>query len=84
MITKITTAITNATVLNWYIKRTILNVIWGILNISVLIAITSLILGTGWEIIWLIFTLMYGSIYWILAAMLFDAIIGDEFEGNNI
>jgi len=56
----------------------------GVIKYLVLIAITSLILGTGWEIIWLIFTLMYGSIYWILAAMLFDAIIGDEFEGNNI
>jgi len=84
MITKITTAITNATVLNWYIKRTILNVFWGLLNISILIFITSIIIGTGWEIIWFIFTLLYGSIYWLLATILFDAIIGNEFDETDI
>ena len=79
---KILTAINTFTKSNWHFKRTLLNIIWMFLNITVLISITSLIIGTGWETIWLIVALMYGVVYWLLATMLFDTIIGDEVDNN--
>ncbi|MDU8884576.1 hypothetical protein RXV94_00290 [Yeosuana sp. MJ-SS3] len=84
MTNKISTAIKNFTITNWRLKRILLNIIWGALNVTVLIVITSLIIGTGWEVFWLILILMYGLIYWISAAILFDAIIGDEFDKSSI
>ena len=79
---KILTAINTFTKSNWHFKRTLLNIIWMFLNITVLISISSLIIGTGWETIWLIVALMYGVVYWLLATMLFDTIIGDEVDNN--
>ena len=80
---KILTAINTFTKSNWHFKRTLLSIVWGVFNITILIAITSLIIGTSWEIIWLVATLMYGAMYWLLANMLFDMIIGDEFDNNR-
>jgi hypothetical protein len=75
--------INNFTKLDWYFKRSLLSIIWGLLNISVLISITFLIIGTDWEVYWFIITLMYSATYWLLATMLIDAIIGDEIDAIN-
>ena len=66
--------------LNWKFKRILLNILWGILNITVLVWISTLIVDTSWKYIWTITILMYCSAYWILATMLFDAILGNELD----
>ena len=80
---KILEAINIFTESDWYFKRIFLSIVFGVINIAILVSITSLIIGTGWETLWLIAVLMYGSVYWLLANMLFDALIGDEFDNTN-
>ena len=67
---------------NWQYKRIGLNLIWGLINITVLVYITTQIMGTGWKFIWFGLALIYALLYWILATMIFDAIIGDEVDNN--
>jgi len=69
--------------MNWKFKRIFLNIFWGIINICFLVWMTSKIIGSGWEIPWFFIALIYSSFYWILATIFFDAIIGDEFNGNS-
>ena len=76
MRTKPRTIIANFTKLDWHFKRSLLSIIWGLLNIAILISITFLLIGTSWEIYWFIITLIYSATYWLLATMLIDAIIG--------
>lgn len=62
---------------SWKFKRTLLNLLWGLTNVIVLAYISTLIIGTGWEYIWLAFVAMYCTISWILASILFDFLIGE-------
>ena len=68
---------------SWRFKRTLLNLLWGLINLIILVYVTTLLIGTGWEFVWFIVSLMYGSVYWIIATLIFDALIGDEFDHKS-
>lgn len=76
---KTNTALKNKKV-DWLFKRIILHIIWGILNIVGLVYISTLISGTGWELVFLIGGLIYCLSYWIITCIIFDKLIGDEID----
>lgn len=57
------------------IMRSLIHLVWGLFNLVVLTLISVGVIGTGWEIPWLLATLFYVSLYWILSSMLCDAIL---------
>lgn len=65
---------------SWRTKRLILNIIWGIMNLFILILLTSIILKSDSAPIYLIGIFIYASVYWIISAWLFDFLIGDEVD----
>jgi len=69
---------------HWQIKRAILNIAWAFINISFLVAITTKVIGTEWEVMWLTAVIIYATVYGILASRLFDALIGDEIDANYL
>jgi hypothetical protein len=64
----------------WKFKRLILNVLWGLLNISVLFYGTKLMFVLNLELLWLAFVLLYATCYWIILSILLDKLIGDEID----
>lgn len=66
--------------IDWILKRIILHIIWGVLNIIGLVYISTLITGTDWELVFLIGGLLYCLSYWIITCIIFDKLIGDEFD----
>lgn len=69
--------------ISWPLKRRLLNILWVLINLVVLSVTTHILLESGWEIIWGLGVLVYSSISWILADMLFNSLIGDEFNQKN-
>lgn len=67
---------------NWLTKRIILHLIWGLANILGLIYISTLIIDSGLEIIFIICGLIYCSSYWLISTILFDKLIGDEIDNS--
>lgn len=67
---------------SWSFKRIMLNLIWGLLNVASLIFITTIVIGTKLEIIWYTTVILYVFVYWILATMLFDKLIGDGIDND--
>ncbi|HEY5688986.1 MAG TPA: hypothetical protein VIS27_11840 [Yeosuana sp.] len=67
---------------NWKIKRALLNIIWGLLNISALILVTNIMLAIHLEVLWLAFVIIYASVYWIFSSILIDQFIGDEIDNK--
>lgn len=65
---------------SWQTKRLFLNMTWGILNLFILILLTSLILNSEHALIYIIGIFMYVSAYWIISASLFDFLIGNEVD----
>lgn len=65
---------------SWKLKRLILNIIWGLLNVFILIAGTNLMMQMHLEMVWLAAVIVYISIYWIISSLLFDTLIGDEID----
>ena len=64
----------------WFPKRIILHLIWGSLNILGFIYISTIIIGSGWESVFVICGLIYYSAYWLITSILFDKLIGDEID----
>tara|TARA_R110000868_G_C10941162_1_gene767110 strand:+ start:2955 stop:3251 length:297 start_codon:yes stop_codon:yes gene_type:complete len=69
---------------SWKFKRMVLNIIWGLLNLSLLVYGTNLFIKLGYELPWVAGVLIYASCYWIVTTILFDAIIGDEIDHGTI
>lgn len=67
-------------VLNWSLKRMALNILWGIINLSLLGYGSILMINTSWEIIWFAIVLIYTLSYWIISSLLIDRLIGDEID----
>ena len=65
---------------SWPLKRLALNIGWGIANLFLLIYGSFAVIGTSLEIIWFIAVIIYAFCYWILAAKIFDILIGDEID----
>ena len=59
-------------------KRFLLKLGWGLINIASITAITVMVIGSGWEIPWLVLVMSYMSMYWILVEKLSDALIGEN------
>lgn len=68
--------------ISWKLKRIILNIVWGLLNIFVFISVTNLMVQMGLEVLWLALLIVYASIYWIISTLIFDTIIGDEIDNK--
>lgn len=68
--------------ISWKLKRVMLNILWGLLNIFVLIAGTNLMVQIELELLWLAVLIVYVSIYWIISTLIFDTIIGDEIDNK--
>ncbi len=62
-------------------KRILLNIIWGIINITALMFVTNIMIAFHLELIWSSFVLLYASVYWVVSSLLIDALIGDEIDG---
>lgn len=67
---------------NWKIKRAVLNSICFLINISVLIFATNIMMAFHLEWFWLFCIIIYASVYWILSSLLIDRLIGDEIDNN--
>ena len=65
---------------NWLLKRIVLHIIWGVINLAALIYFSTIITGTPWEFFFLAFGIIYCTAYWIIASKIFDKLIGDEIE----
>jgi aspartyl/asparaginyl beta-hydroxylase (cupin superfamily) len=65
---------------NWKIKRALLNILWGLMNITALIYVTNIMIAIHFELLWLAFVILYASIYWIVSSLLIDILIGDEID----
>lgn len=68
--------------IDWIYKRIILHIIRGVLNILGLAYVSTLIIGSSWEFLLLIFGLIYCSSYWLITSILLDLIIGDEIDNS--
>lgn len=66
--------------ISWHLKRRFLNIVWVLINFTVLIIVTDVLLGSGWELIWCLGAIIYSSFSWILATLFFDALIGNEYD----
>lgn len=64
----------------WKSKRLILNIFWGLLNMSVLFYGTKQMFIMNLELLWLAFVFLYASCYWIILSILLDKLIGDEID----
>ena len=69
--------------LNWSSKRLALNIIWGLLNLSLFTYGSILLFDTASEMIWFISVIVYAFAYWIISASLFDFLIGHEIDHLN-
>ena len=67
---------------NWKIKRALVNIIWGLINISALIIGTNIMIAIHLELLWLAFVIIYASVYWIVSSLLIDYLIGDEIDNG--
>ena len=67
---------------NWKIKRALLNILWGLMNITALIYVTNIMIAIHFELLWLAFVIIYASVYWIISSLLLDILIGDEIDNN--
>ena len=67
---------------NWKIKRAVLNIFWGLINITALIVATNIMIANHLELLWLAFVIIYASVYWIVSSLLLDILIGDEIDNN--
>lgn len=70
----------NSTQSNWILKRVILHIVWGVLNIVGLIYFSRLIANTRWEYLFISIGVLYCVLYWIIATKIFDKLIGDEID----
>ncbi|WP_158846115.1 hypothetical protein [Algibacter sp. L1A34] len=61
-------------------KRIILHIVWGVLNIVGLICFSRLIANTRWEYLFISIGVLYCVLYWIIATKIFDKLIGDEID----
>lgn len=68
--------------INWKIKRTVLNIFWGLINMTALIVATNIMIANHLELLWLAFVIIYASVYWIVSSLLLDILIGDEIDNN--
>ena len=68
--------------INWKIKRTVLNIFWGLINITALIVATNIMIAIHFELLWLAFVILYSAVYWILSSLLIDTLIGDEIDNK--
>jgi hypothetical protein len=67
---------------DWNFKRIILHIIWGAINILGLAYILTLFIDSDWGLIFLIFVLIYCSLYWLITTILIDLLIGDEIDNR--
>ena len=67
---------------NWKIKRAVLNIFWGLINITALIVATNIMIAIHLELLWLAFVILYSAVYWILSSLLIDTLIGDEIDNK--
>tara|TARA_R110000868_G_scaffold97875_3_gene269242 strand:+ start:1791 stop:2084 length:294 start_codon:yes stop_codon:yes gene_type:complete len=66
----------------WFCKRTVLNIIWGLINLSFLIFSANIMIAINLELLWLAFVIIYSFFYWILSSKLMDVLIGDEIDNG--
>jgi hypothetical protein len=50
------------------------------MNITILTWVSTNIIGTGWEISWLILVMAYMATYWIIAEILYYKLNGSDLE----
>lgn len=62
--------------LNYRKKRIVFSLIWVLLNMVILSAITINVLGTPLEFLWFTGLVLYTTSFWILTSMLLDKILG--------
>jgi len=60
----------------------VLNIFWGLINITALIVATNIMIAIHLELLWLAFVIIYASVYWIVSSLLLDILIGDEIDNN--
>ena len=65
---------------HWILKRIMLHIVWGALNILGVICFSNLITSASWEYFFLIVGVGYCLMYWIIASKIFDKLIGDEID----
>lgn len=63
---------------NWPKKRMTLHFIWALLNLTILSFCFKYIIGSDWEVPFVIATFFYCSVYWMLTTIIFDKLIGDK------
>lgn len=77
---RISTLLESIKKLSWQKKRMALHVIWAIINLTFLSFCFYNISGSDLEFLFLIVMFLYCAVYWMLACLLFDKIIGLEVD----
>ena len=67
---------------SWLFKRIMLNIVWFIINLIGLIAV-SVIMNKyfpNWILLWYALVFIYGISYRLISMIIFDVLIGDEWS----